>query len=193
MAHAHSIATSSTLYDPLLSCCNAAELLRLSRTSQTMRHVVQDFMRRGYNLDQSLQVFFHNSVGFHIIQSYTGAVISGSFALGFFTRTSYFHADLDIYVASSRRKQVGDWLVSNGYVYIPATQSRGELVLTQPEVYEEAIVSLDMGWMAEHFHCEGVLGVLNFFQTIGGVEKKVQVIVTDICPIRTILNFHSSS
>ena len=190
MAHLHSLASDHLLSDPVLSCCNAAELLHLSCTSKIMRSIVQDFMRRSYNLNRSLQYFFDNPFGFRIMQSYTNAIISGAFALQFFTRTHHPSTHLDIYVGDAWKKLVGGWLLENGYSYVPAVQTVNNTDISQPAIYEEAIVSL--GWIPDNFHYEGVLGVLNFSRMVNGTERIVHLVVASVCSIQTVLKFNSS-
>ena len=64
--------------------------------------------------------------------------------------------------------------------------------MKQPRSFRDAISSLDLAWVPDEFYCKGVMGVLNFEAVVGGNRRKVQLIMTDLCPIRTILNFYSS-
>lgn len=126
------------------------------------------------------------------MQASTGAIISGSFAFQFFMRSHYPWSDLDIYVGHQQRKIVGQWLLQHGYTYSPGINLEGVPDLNQPSMYDEAIESLDRANLVDDFYCAGVLGVLDFVGRRNGLVKNVQLVVVDVCPIRTVLNFHSS-
>lgn len=149
-------------------------------------------MARAYDIRKGLLHFFADPAGFRLMQSRTGAIVSGSFALQFFTREYYPLADFDIYVELAKGVQVGRWLMENGYSYVPSKRDHYGSTLQQPDDFELSIKSLDYGWIGDYFKCKGVKGVLNFFRDVDGTTKKVQLIVTELCAIRTILSFHSS-
>ena len=103
-----------------MSGYNAAEILRLMRTSKAFEVMARDFLRRAYNVNKPLRRFFQDPIAFRVMQYETGTVVSGSFALQFFVRSYYLTADLDLYVTHSGAEKVGSWLQENGYTYVPA-------------------------------------------------------------------------
>ncbi|KAI0638623.1 hypothetical protein C8Q77DRAFT_1215387 [Trametes polyzona] len=66
------------------------------------------------------------------LRSRTGTLISGSCALQFFDRTVYPESDLDLYVHMQHRREVGRWLIEEGYTYAPMP--------FQHPVFEAAVV-----------------------------------------------------
>lgn len=192
MASAISITADHPLYDPLFSCCNGAELLRLARTCKAFNGAISDFVPRAFDIHRNLREFFTDPIGFRVMQSYTGAIVSGSFALQFFIRAYYPLADLDIYVEAEKSPYVGRWLLKNGYIYVPAEKEYSGTTLRQDDDFEVAVKFLEYGWIGDDFSCKGVKGVLNFFGDIRGVVKKVQLIVTEGCAIEVVLKFPTS-
>ena len=192
MAPAISVTADHPLYDPILSCCNAAELLRLARTCKAFRNTILDFIPRAFDINRNLLQFFADPVGFRTMQSDTGAVVSGSFALQFFIRAYYPLADLDIYVEAKKSEHVGRWLLRNGYTYVAVKKDCCGTTYQQDKNFKLAVRFLEHGWIGDEFNCGEVKGVLNFFGEVGGVTRKVQLIVTEGCAIEAILKFSSS-
>lgn len=180
------------MYLELMLYCNAADLLCLRRTSRYWKATVDSFMKRAYNICSQLSHFFQSPLLFRIMQSNTGAVISGSFAFQFFTRSNHPTHELDIYVRYELRKFAGDYLISDGYRYYPVFDPDNLPHRRQPRSYQEAIESLHNAQHVAASYCPGVLGVLKFKKLVNGQLRKVQLLVVEICPIRTILSFHSS-
>ena len=192
MHYIETLYNNHLVYDSVLCECNGRDLLRLMRTCKAFERMVRDFMRREYDLNKRLLSFFLDPLAFRTMQWSTGAIISGSFALQFFTRSHYPTADLDIYVCRPGGVRAGNWLQDNGYDYVPACVEEDGVVCKQPDSFEHAIRSMDFAWAPDRFYCEGVDGVFNFERVVCGCVRKVQIIVTGLCPIKTILNFHSS-
>ena len=65
----------------------------------------------------------------------------------------------------------------------------------QPPTWQEAFEEMDGGEAPADYFMSGVVGVVTFVRTKDDdtVEKKVQIIVTQSCPMAAILNFHSSA
>ena len=192
MHYIEALYNNHLVYDSVLCECNGRDLLRLMRTCKAFERMVRDFMRRAYDLNKHLLSFFTDPLAFRTMLWSTGAIISGSFALQFFTRSHYPTADLDIYVCRPGGVRAGNWLHDNGYDYVPACVEEDGVVCKQPDSFEHAIRSMDFAWAPDEFYCEGVEGVFNFEKVVCGCVRKVQIIVTGLCPIKTILNFHSS-
>ncbi|KAI0084093.1 hypothetical protein BDY19DRAFT_898994, partial [Irpex rosettiformis] len=68
-----------------------------------------------YSINRQLLRFFDDPSAFRILQAQTGVIISGSFALQFFTQTIVSEDDLDIYAVTTARSEIGAWLLANSY------------------------------------------------------------------------------
>jgi hypothetical protein len=80
-------------------------IVALSRTCKRLSHVYRDLLRTQWNIDMRLSRFVADSSRFRLQLRESEAVISGSFAVQFFDRTTYQDSDLDIFV--KRGDQVG--------------------------------------------------------------------------------------
>lgn len=180
------------VYDLILRNLNAYDLFRLMRTCKALENMVRDFLHREYNFHKYLRKFFMNYIGFRFMQSDTGAIISGSFALQFFTRFHYPTAALDIYVAHSGGLLAGIWLQENGYTYVPGVRRVFGQDFAQPMLFSDAIHSMTNAWTPDDSYRTGVIDIFKFEGTIDGIHREVNLVITNICPIRTILAFHSS-
>ncbi|KAI0832865.1 hypothetical protein BC628DRAFT_1309080, partial [Trametes gibbosa] len=150
------------------------------------------------------------------LQARTGTLVSGSCALQFFARTRYPDSDLDLYVHMRHRREVGRWLLQEGYAYAPAPHQHAQFEL-------EVVHGMSP---RKHgiYSMPGVAGILTFkrpaperprtgleypedVQEEGegegeeGPEEdavpaervlKVQIIVTKNTPMEAILAFHST-
>ncbi|EIW61531.1 uncharacterized protein TRAVEDRAFT_27113 [Trametes versicolor FP-101664 SS1] len=142
------------------------------------------------------------------MQARTGTLVSGSSALQFFDRTLYPESDLDLYVHARHRREVGRWLVEEGYAFAPTEHQdpRFEVeVVHGMTTREDGIYSMP-----------GVAAILTFTkpaprlgaQRVVAEESeeelevqleereprplKVQIIVAKNTPMEAILAFHST-
>ncbi|KAI0083772.1 hypothetical protein BDY19DRAFT_863674, partial [Irpex rosettiformis] len=160
-----------------------ADICRLMKVSQQFRWAVKDALPRIFNIHSKLRIFFDNPLAFRVLQSNTGAIISGSFALQFFRRCYYQSGDLDVFVPKASKNVVGEWLLSNGYRYSPRPP---------PVNYQEAIENVMREDISDYQYVPGVLAVLDFVRQKSGMDRKVQLIVVEETSMSTILNFHST-
>ncbi|KAI0677691.1 hypothetical protein C8Q78DRAFT_1066155 [Trametes maxima] len=128
----------------------------------------------------------------------TGTLISGSTALQFFDRTLYPESDLDLYVHMRHRREVGRWLLEEGYKFVPSPYQ-------DPRLEIEVVHGMSRGANGI-YHIPGVSAILTFTKpapgkqdalsdAAGGQEErtlKVQVIVAKNTPMEAILAFHST-
>ena len=168
-----------------LSCLNAAQLARVARTSKGFHEIVDSFARRAYNLDSFLLLFLPDPRSFRKIQFSTGAIISGSSVFRFFTRLQLSEVAMDVFVGSRFKGQVGDWLLSNGFEYRPATIEYLAYTITQLSSYDEAIACPGF----RSVRSIGVMDSLDFFRVVDGVEMEVVLHVTRSFPVMTVLKF----
>ncbi|TFK58081.1 hypothetical protein BDN72DRAFT_725448, partial [Pluteus cervinus] len=74
------------------------------------------FHKHAYNIEHVLSPYFPDCVdSFQSIQESTGALVSGSVALQFFSRVVYEDCDLDIYIQNGHEGPLQDWLQEAGY------------------------------------------------------------------------------
>lgn len=183
--------------DRLLTLLAPADICRLAKACRLLHEAVPRRLSFIFNLDQLLLSFFDDPDAFRVLQSRTGAIISGSFALQFFTRTFFPQADMDLYVTAGARSEVGYWLLSHGYQFV----ARGPVLhpvtdaVVHPAQRREFNVALDVFHNIEgpnHGIVQGVLSIMDFHRWVGGALRKVQVHLVTSCPLYTVLKFHSS-
>lgn len=104
-------------------------------------------------------------------------IISGSTALGFFDRTEYSNANLDLFVDHRFRRPIVIWLKSIGYNFLP----RHELTSLSVALEVEPIPDQNLP--------TSIL-VFDFIHT--NHLSKIQLITTSASPLEVILRFHSS-
>ena len=92
------------------------DILRLSRTCQMMRNVVEGYWRTAFNFPTLMQPFISNEslYCFRQMLKATGRIISGSMALQYLDRACYENSDLDIFVNHSKCDIMSKWLLSKG-------------------------------------------------------------------------------
>lgn len=196
--------------EPILSGLSPVTLLLLSRTCRAAYHAVSSFKGTAYNIDRLISRFFPSSLlthshlhararAFRSLQARTGTLISGSVALQFFDRQVWTESDLDLYVHMRHRREVGMWLMEEGYKFKPTEFQNPRFDV---EVLE-CVARRPNGI----YSMPGVMAILTFVKPLprsrtaaaaeGGdvqtpQELKVQVIVAKNTPMEVILGFHSS-
>ncbi len=174
-----------------------ADICRLAKTCRSLHAAISRSLSSAFQLDQRLLSFFDDPHLFRALQSRTGAIISGSFALKFFTRMSFGNDDLDVYVAASARGEVGSWLLSQGYHFV----ARGPILhpdtgtVIHPGQHRDYNIALDLFHNVEvrgRRLVNGVVSIMDFYRSVGGITRKVQVHLVMACPLYTILKSHSS-
>ena len=167
--------------------------------SRTTRYYVDVMSPTIFNINLRLYDFFEDPNSFRVLQSRTGMLISGSFALQFIARETYPGSDLDLFVPSMSKTYVATWIAASGYEYKPRVAKYNlldEVVQKgQPPTWQEAFEEMDGGEAPADYFMSGVAGVVTFVRMKDDdtVEKEVQIIVTQSCPMAAILNFHSSA
>ncbi|KAF8194110.1 hypothetical protein BJ912DRAFT_959383 [Pholiota molesta] len=186
----------STTDDILLDELSAPELFKYGRTCKHIHSIVQSYIRRRFRIEKLLATYFSPSEINHFrwLQTYTGMLISGSTALQFFNRMVYPDSDLDLYLEHGFREDVGLWLLSIGYTYVPRPRSRGktfqdDLVL-QPDILEPFQMPPQQAFIqAGHSYLDAQC-VFTFVKQ--DPLRKVQMITSLDTPLERILNFHST-
>ncbi|KAI0071357.1 hypothetical protein K474DRAFT_1607059 [Panus rudis PR-1116 ss-1] len=164
-------------------------LLCFRATCRRARNAVEQYIRHHWDVHRFLSRYFKDPLAFRQLQAETGTLISGSSALQFFDRTFYPDSDLDLYVPMSYRVEVGNYLMRCGYTYTPSGRQNSDF---HEAVWDSRIANASM-----HYVVPGVAGVFNFTKAIttatsGQEWLKVQIIVSPICPLESVLRFHST-
>ncbi|PIL32290.1 hypothetical protein GSI_05535 [Ganoderma sinense ZZ0214-1] len=141
-------------------------------------------MAEAFSVDKCLARFFPDPLAFRRIQARTSTLISGSFALQLFDRTSYPSSDLDLYLHLEHRRTVGRWLIDEaGYSFFPY---RG-----QEEDFESAVLH-KTSRRGISYAMPGVADILTFRKGhLDDAILKVQLIVARRTPMEVVLGFHS--
>ncbi|TBU53566.1 hypothetical protein BD310DRAFT_937845 [Dichomitus squalens] len=222
---------------PIYELLSAAALCRVASTCRTAHASVQSYIGVAFNVDRLLSRFFpsaspgcsatcphdHTHTEEHVrarafrsLQAATGTLISGSTALQFFDRTFWPESDLDLYVHARHRREVGRWLIAEGYRFKPTRFQ---------DLFEVEIMECLAKRPDGIYSMPGVLAVFTFVKPLPGLgtprrtptpepveegevislpdssdteedeepkELKVQVIVTKNTPMECILGFHST-
>lgn len=169
----------------LFSHLSPKEFLRISRTCKEGKVAVSAYFVKAFDVNARLERFFSNPLAFRFVQAQTSTLISGSFALQFFDRTSYVSSDLDLYLHLEHRRTMGRWLLHEaGYSFSPY---RG-----QEQDFESAVLRKNPR-RGFRYSMPGVADILTFVKTqTDGTKLKVQLIIARRTPMEVILGFHSS-
>ncbi|KAI0323629.1 hypothetical protein GY45DRAFT_1264285, partial [Cubamyces sp. BRFM 1775] len=158
-------------------------LLLLSRASRGIRELVSEYFKTAFDINATLGRFLPDPMSFRCLQARTGTLVSGSVALQFFDRTRYETSDLDIYVYLPFRREVGRWLLSQGFEFTPSRH--------QEESFEAAVLPRRQS-KGFHYAMPGVAAIYTFHRHTLRASIKVQIIVAIRMPMEVILGFHST-
>jgi hypothetical protein len=133
-------------------------MLHLSRIDKATHTIYQSYFCRTFNIGRLLLHFFPDPNIFRALQHHTATLISGAQALYFFERIIDLTAPLDLYLFPGRERDIGEYLLSIGYEFVPSEDqlpdfaeqdARGYRVDPRPDAYPMAM------WR------EGVYGVMH--------------------------------
>ena len=183
--------------DLIFSFSSPMSIVRVGRSCRIARQAVTQYLRRAYSVNRLLLRFFTEVLAFRMLQARTGTLITGSVALQFFDRDFYPSSDLDLCVHMRHRREIGRWLLQNGYRFVPASH--------QAAGFEEAAIEALSGLGGPPYGMPGVAAILNFVRykdmTLDVPEAhdapateglKVQLIISRKTPMEVVLGFHSS-
>lgn len=178
-------------------------MLRLGRVGRFSNVALKDYMKRAFDVNKHFKRFFDDPLAFRILQATTNLIVSGSNALQFLNRCVYPKSDLDLYIDVHNVHTVCEWMMDAGRMYLfdPSADQDSDFEVAWGRfvaVYNNGRIT------GEGFHpantAQGLYGinrVLAIFSFIRArsdpqLERKVQVIVTELNPLISVLNFHSS-
>jgi hypothetical protein len=179
----------------LLEELSPGELFKYGKTCKHIHSIVESYIRRRFQIDKLLATYFTPSqiADFRRLQASTGMLISGSTALQFFNRLVYPDSDLDLYVEHAYREDVGLWLLSIGYKYVPYPTSNSKTFQDDLDLNPDTTPSRML--TQRHFieSGQGYLGAQCVFTFVKQKPfRKVQMITSLNSPLERILSFHSS-
>lgn len=197
------LVSNPIIIDCILSFCTSGTIFRISRTCSSSRLAILSYLQRAFNINRHLSRYFSDPLGFRLVQSRTGTIISGSNALQFLDRSFYPESDLDVYVPWKQLRVLARWVIADGYVFEPNT--------TQPEVFKDAAKKMERTMedveefedMNMGYAMRGVAGVFTFFKPVerkqDGEEQKepsplkIQIMASRTSVAEILINFHSSA
>lgn len=154
-------------------------------------------MKHAFYVDRLLSHYFapEEILHFRELQYRTGALISGSTAVQFFDRDKYPDSDLDVYVEHRFVRALTDWLVEIGYQYTPLSGSANMATLdaafaVNPPELEHTSHYLEKRIIFSGQDYARSALVFNFEKR--RPQRTIQLITSLMCPLRCILDFHSS-
>lgn len=153
-----------------------------------LNDIVELHCRSAFNIHRLLSRFFNHPTAFRRMQARTRAVISGSAALQFFSRTVYNDSDLDVYVDIRAYKSVCRFMSSAGYVFHPTLRQVDDIEVSIRSSHWNADLHYPL---ASH----ALATVFDYRRDVMGVTRRVQIIFVDgeHSVMEAILAFHSST
>lgn len=186
------------IYDNIFCHLTPLSLTRMASVDRAIRAVTQDFSTRAYNINRRLSRFFTRPLSFRSLMARTRMVISGSFALQFFDRTYYPDSDLDLYLHPNRDMiDVGLFLEKDGYQYVPSSwqlqtyKDEAERICGSIDVEVDDIEDDEEASLL--YSLRSLRAVYTFTKKLeDGEVRRIQLIVSRVSPLASILDFHSS-
>ncbi|PCH40737.1 hypothetical protein WOLCODRAFT_143199 [Wolfiporia cocos MD-104 SS10] len=184
------IAPLVDIIDPIFDMCTPQSLIQLSMTCRLAHRVVHEYISAAWSVDlhRMLSQYFEDPRAFRSLQARTGALIAGSTALSFFTRTSFgTESDLDIYVYMPHCGEVGSWILNSGYVFQHGhNEPTFEQMIANPAFMRHQ--------EAHPYAIPGVARVLTFIRpgSALGPQRQVHLVAALGNPLSVILGSHST-
>ena len=113
------ILPNGLLFDRILDFASPGTLVCLSKTCHYAQDAVNHYIPRAFDINKALSRYFTNPLTFRSLQAATSTLISGSSALQFLGRFFYSGSDLDLYCDRSSRVALGEYLLDEGYTFVP--------------------------------------------------------------------------
>ncbi|RDB21204.1 hypothetical protein Hypma_011908 [Hypsizygus marmoreus] len=170
-----------------MSNLDPVDFARFSSVCRPIHEDAMSFRSRAFNINKHLAPYFlqAETEAFRRLQASTGMLISGTSALEFFLRSCFNVPlqELEVFVEHSFALQVGRWLITIGYEFIPAGPQNDEFKMA----YTEA--SGPQG-VRSYRSFKYATAVFRFFSFRTG--KNVQLIAACSSPLQVILNMSST-
>jgi hypothetical protein len=199
----HSAALEEILDKPdivelIFSTLSPANAFKFGRVARLTRDVMKIVNARTYSINRHLSRFFTQPLGFRSLQARTGTLISGSIALDFFNRTHDSDAPLDLYTHPGFAREVGLWLIDEGYRFQPASDD-------EPQNFLDMDFDAWTPWTTCRLDIFGLTVDLELENAVPGVcvyrferesasqTLEIQIMAAIHTPMQCILDFDSSA
>jgi hypothetical protein len=209
------VLSNSDTMQRILTACDTGDLTRLGLVDRAMNAMLKSYMLSAYHIDRLLSRYFPQPETFRLLQRQTASLISGAQALHFFDRTAGPELPLDLFLFAGREREVGQYLLSVGYAFVPSDDQLTSFLEEDARAYSpdprplsypkmnwgEAVVvrplwdlpmpsNGDDGILAD---C-GINRLYHFVKS-GSEEDKIQIrlFVSRVSPIASILLYNHSS
>ncbi len=177
--------------DYLLRDLPVSDAHALSLTGSVGYEAVNSFKKHSYWIELFLHPFFTliQYKAFHILQSVTGLLISGSATLQFLDRIRYAGMDLNLYVAQNFATDVHGFLVHIGYALAaPSDQPFSDINLALNTITSVITHKIEAAWSLSHSGST-VIGSFHYYNAAG---MWIVVKTTVFHPLLAILSFQNS-
>ncbi|EJD51290.1 hypothetical protein AURDEDRAFT_121153 [Auricularia subglabra TFB-10046 SS5] len=195
-------------------CMGTTSPARLARVHGGARSAFQDYMTRSWH--KRLLRYVPDPRAFRSLQARTGFLVSGSQPLQIFMGEDYgVSSDVDIYPWPGTEREIGNWLIEHGYRFVHSGRAESfAAAMDEVERVGWDSVSVDFHspeHMNQYSGCGSIAGLLVFEKDIpdltgtrssdDAVDEpqeprpavvQVQLVVSKISPVATILDFHST-
>lgn len=189
----------SEIVETIFSVLSPANAMRFSRVARVTRDVMKIQNATTYNIHRLLRTFFNDVVGFRCLQARTRTLISGSNALNLFDRMRYRDFDLDLYTHPGNAREVGLWLIAEGYEFQPVSDNA-------PQNFLECRFDAWRPWetsRGDAHHIPGfddelesglspVRDIHRFVRERAGEKREIKIMASVQNPMQCILGFNSS-
>jgi hypothetical protein len=201
------VLSNGELTESIFSFSSPGAIFCFGKTSRTSHALVKAYAARVWNVDRHFGRFFSDPRAFRELQARTGTLVSGSNALQFFDRSFYPESDLDVYLHRGREREVGNFLLADGYTFQPTarqfeefseqernTWHRDQRPFRFPVASSCFRSAMDLDEEYKPAKSWGLLFVLYFSKlSVTGAELKVQLLIAEHSPMEAVLRFHSST
>ncbi|KAL1750360.1 hypothetical protein FB107DRAFT_279706 [Schizophyllum commune] len=164
------------------------DLINYSRVCKDTNRAVSAYARTAYQLHRCLLPFMDRTDAdrLRLLMRSTGAIISGSVALQFFTRETMYPCDLDLYTDRFRAPDIFAFVLGLGYVYLPREGQHPVLKHALTRADNEEVVRDTL-----IYDKESLLDAFSFVRPCSP-NTIIQVMVAAHSPIDAVLDFHST-
>lgn len=183
------------IYDIIFACLPPRSLVQVSLTCRAAYFAVASFKSRAFNVNRHLSRYFTDPIAFRSLQAKTNTLISGSNALQFLDRTFYPEADLDVYTHPGHSLEVAQFLIAEGYQYVPRESQERDWMMAIKGDWDgmQRRVTVTRG-QETAYPMTDIHAVWSFEkQGVNQEHLTIQIIEASSSPLESILGFHSST
>ncbi|KAF9062417.1 hypothetical protein BDP27DRAFT_1427903 [Rhodocollybia butyracea] len=174
---------------------NTPMILILRRVNYFMDNHASTFLNNAMDIRHTMNRFFRSPMEygeFQDLQAYTGALVSGSIVLQYFSREEY-ESDLDVFCELSKCAELAQWLQRIGYEYEASKKQKlgfnneyRRVILEQSQL---RVIHQPPDLPENEYRSDIVIDVWNFSRN----DNIIQLIALQCGPLEAVLSFHSST